>query len=154
MRLGTPIAIHNMELIRRGDTMGCFYVESPPRGSAQEVVAGCPRQTSPGRRFEYLSCPLDHPAAANVFADEFVRRAHGQRYTSLILSSRGPAETLGSWCTGDVMKAVALGGFSVEDGDHSERSSVRNTSHDTPRLPAQFSGGTVLGTAVIDHIWR
>ena len=73
------------ELIRRGETMGCFYVESPAtRLLLKKLWAGMP----PDRRaaadvFEYLVVvsSLIRPAA-NTFVEEFVRRAHGQRYTS------------------------------------------------------------------------
>ena len=111
------------ELIRRGDTMGCFYVESPAtRLLLRKLWAGMP----PARRaqadvFEYLVVvsSIIRPAA-NVFADEFVRRAHGQRYRSLHpLLDEVLAETHGIMVyQEDVMKvAVALGGFSIEDGD-------------------------------------
>jgi DNA-directed DNA polymerase III PolC len=111
------------ELIRRGDTMGCFYVESPAtRLLLKKLWIGMP----PARRanadvFEYLVVvsSIIRPAT-NVFADEFVRRAHGRPYTSLHpLLDEVLAETLGIMVyQEDVMKvAVALAGFSVEDGD-------------------------------------
>ena len=119
-----PLSDHaTNELIRRGDTMGCFYVESPAtRLLLRKLWAGMP----PARRaqadvFDYLVIvsSIIRPAA-NVLADEFVRRAHGQRYRSLHpLLDEVLAETLGIMVyQEDVMKvAVALGGFSVEDGD-------------------------------------
>ena len=71
--------------------------------------------------FEYLVAvsSIIRPAA-NVFADDFVRRAHGQPYRALHpLLETVLAETHGIMVyQEDVMKvAVALGGFSVHDGD-------------------------------------
>jgi error-prone DNA polymerase len=151
------------ELIRRGDTMGCFYVESPAtRLLLRKLWAGMP----PVRRaqsdvFEYLVIvsSIIRPAA-NVFADEFVRRAHGQRYRSLHpLLDEVLAETLGIMVyQEDVMKvAVALGGFSVEDGDQLRK--VLSKKHKARQLrdyKRQFyEGGSARGVQrpVIDTIW-
>lgn len=111
------------ELIRRGESMGCFYVESPAtRLLLRKLWVGMP----PDRRaaadvFEYLVVvsSLIRPAA-NTFTEDFVRRAHGEHYTSPHpLLDEVLAETHGIMVyQEDVMKvAVALGGFSVEDGD-------------------------------------
>ncbi len=152
-----------IELIRRGDTMGCFYVESPAtRLLLKKLWAGMP----PARRaqvdvFEYLVVvsSIIRPAA-NIFADEFVRRAHGQRYTSVHpILDEVLAETLGIMVyQEDVMKvAVALGGFSVEDGDQLRK--ILSKKHKERQLRdyrQQFSAGaTVRGLRqhVIDHIW-
>ena len=143
--------------------MGCFYVESPAtRLLLKKLWAGMP----PARRaqvdvFEYLVVvsSIIRPAA-NVFADEFVRRAHGQRYTSLHpILDEVLAETLGIMVyQEDVMKvAVALGGFSVEDGDQLRK--ILSKKHKERQLRdyrQQFSAGaTVRGVRqqVIDHIW-
>ena len=96
--------------------------------------------------------------AANVFADEFVRRAHGQRYRSLHpLLDEVLAETHGIMVyQEDVMKvAVALGGFSVEDGDQLRK--VLSKKHKARQLrdyQQQFYEGASargLGRPVIDH---
>ena len=143
--------------------MGCFYVESPAtRLLLKKLWAGMP----PARRaqadvFEYLVVvsSLIRPAA-NVFADEFVRRAHGQRYTSLHpILDEVLAETLGIMVyQEDVMKvAVALGGFSVEDGDQLRK--VLSKKHKERQLRDYrqqfYAGATVRGVRqqVIDHIW-
>jgi DNA polymerase III alpha subunit len=98
--------------------------------------------------------------AANVFADEFVRRAHGQRYQSLHpLLDEVLAETHGIMVyQEDVMKvAVALGGFSVEDGDQLRK--VLSKKHKARQLhdyQRQFyQGATIRGVKqhVIDSIW-
>ncbi len=151
------------ELIRRGDTMGCFYVESPAtRLLLKKLWVGMP----PTRRavadvFEYLVVvsSIIRPAA-NVFADEFVRRAHGQRYESLHpLLDEVLAETHGIMVyQEDVMKvAVALGGFSVEDGDQLRK--VLSKKHKARQLrdyQRQFyEGATIRGVQqhAIDAIW-
>ncbi|MGE3152005.1 MAG: DNA polymerase III subunit alpha [Nitrospiraceae bacterium] len=151
------------ELIRRGDTMGCFYIESPAtRLLLKKLWTGMP----PARRaqadvFEYLVVvsSIIRPAA-NVFADEFVRRAHGRPYTSLhpVLDDV-LAETHGIMVyQEDVMKvAVALGGFTVEDGDQLRK--VLSKKHKERQLQdyqRQFYAGAAargVRQPVIDQIW-
>lgn len=150
-------------LIRRGETMGCFYVESPAtRLLLKKLWAGMP----PERRavadvFEYLVVvsSLIRPAA-NTFTEDFIRRAHGESYTSPhpalddIL-----AETHGIMVyQEDVMKvAVALGGFSVEDGDQLRK--VLSKKHKARRLrdyQVQFYKGAIsrgVELPAIDAIW-
>lgn len=151
------------DLIRRGETMGCFYVESPAtRLLLKKLWAGMP----PARKavadvFEYLVVvsSIIRPAA-NVFADEFVRRAHGQRYRSLHpLLDDVLQETHGIMVyQEDVMKvAVALGGFSVEDGDQLRK--VLSKKHKARQLrdyQRQFyEGARIRGVQQlsIDAIW-
>jgi error-prone DNA polymerase len=151
------------ELIRRGETMGCFYVESPAtRLLLKKLWAGMP----PDRRaaadvFEYLVVvsSLIRPAA-NTFTEEFVRRAHGKRYTSPHpLLDEVLAETHGIMVyQEDVMKvAVALGGFSVEDGDQLRK--VLSKKHKARQLRdycRQFYEGALargVELPVIDAIW-
>jgi len=151
------------DLIRRGETMGCFYMESPAtRLLLKKLWVGMP----PDRRavadvFEYLVVvsSIIRPAA-NVFADEFVRRAHGQRYRSLHpLLDDVLHETHGIMVyQEDVMKvAVALGGFSVEDGDQLRK--VLSKKHKARQLrdyQRQFyEGATIRGVQqhALDAIW-
>ncbi len=151
------------ELIRRGETMGCFYVESPAtRLLLKKLWAGMP----PDRRavadvFEYLVVvsSLIRPAA-NTFTEEFVRRAHGKRYTSPHpVLDEVLAETHGIMVyQEDVMKvAVALGGFSVEDGDQLRK--VLSKKHKARQLrdyQRQFYKGALargVTLHVIDAIW-
>jgi error-prone DNA polymerase len=151
------------DLIQRGETMGCFYVESPAtRLLLKKLWGGMP----PERRavadvFEYLVVvsSLIRPAA-NTFTEDFIRRAHGDPYTSPhpildeILS-----ETHGIMVyQEDVMKvAVALGGFSVEDGDQLRK--VLSKKHKARRLrdyQMQFYNGAMsrgIELPVIDATW-
>jgi len=151
------------DLIRHGETMGCFYVESPAtRLLLKKLWAGMPpARCAVADVFEYLVVvsSIIRPAA-NVFADEFVRRAHGQRYQSLHpLLDEVLAETHGIMVyQEDVMKvAVALGGFSVEDGDQLRK--VLSKKHKARQLrdyQRQFyEGATARGVQqhVIDAIW-
>ena len=151
------------DLIRRGETMGCFYVESPAtRLLLKKLWAGMP----PERRavadvFEYLVVvsSIIRPAA-NVYADEFVRRAHGYRHRPLHpLLDQVLAETHGIMVyQEDVINvAVALGGFSVEDGDQLRK--VLSKKHKARQLrdyQRQFyEGAWARGVqcSVIDAIW-
>ncbi len=152
------------ELIRRGETMGCFYVESPAtRLLLKKLWAEMP----PARQavadvFEYLVVvsSLIRPAA-NTFVDNFIRRAHGEPYTSPHpVLDEILAETYGIMVyQEDVMKvAVALGGFSVEDGDHLRK--VLSKKHKARRLrdyQVQFYKGAMsrgVERSVIDAIWN
>ena len=151
------------ELIRRGETMGCFYVESPAtRLLLKKLWTGMP----PARRasadvFEYVVVvsSIIRPAA-NVFANEFVRRAHGRPYTSLHpLLDDVLAETLGIMVyQEDVMNvAVALAGFSVEDGDQLRK--ILSKKHKERQLRDYqrrfYDGASAQGLrqAVIDQVW-
>lgn len=154
---------HTNELIRRGETMGCFYVESPAtRLLLKKLWAGMPLdRRAMADVFEYLVVvsSLIRPAA-NTFTEEFVRRAHGERYTSPHpLLDEVLAETHGIMVyQEDVMKvAVALGGFSVEDGDQLRK--VLSKKHKARQLRdycRQFYEGALargLELPVIDAIW-
>ena len=151
------------DLIRRGETMGCFYVESPAtRLLLKKLWGGMP----PERRavadvFEYLVVvsSLIRPAA-NTFTEDFIRRAHGEPYTSPHpFLDEILAETHGIMVyQEDVMKvAVALGGFSVEDGDQLRK--VLSKKHKARRLrdyQLQFYKGAMsrgVERSVIDAIW-
>jgi error-prone DNA polymerase len=151
------------ELIRRGDTMGCFYVESPAtRLLLKKLWAGMPSaRRAVADVFEYLVVvsSMIRPAA-NVYADEFVRRAHGYRHRPLHpLLDEVLAETHGIMVyQEDVMKvAVALGGFSVEDGDQLRK--VLSKKHKVRQLrdyQVQFYKGAMsrgVECSVIDTIW-
>jgi error-prone DNA polymerase len=151
------------ELIRQGETMGCFYVESPAtRLLLKKLWGGMPlHRRAVADVFDYLVVvsSLIRPAA-NTFTEEFVRRAHGHRYRSPhpmlddILS-----ETHGIMVyQEDVMKvAVALGGFSVEDGDQLRK--VLSKKHKARQLRDYYhqfyEGAAARGCsrAVIDQIW-
>lgn len=151
------------DLIRRGDTMGCFYVESPATRLLLKKLWTTmpPTQRTRADVFEYLVAvsSIIRPAA-NVFADDFVRRAHGQPYRSLHpLLTTVLAETHGIMVyQEDVMKvAVALGGFSVHDGDQLRK--ILSKKHKERQLrdyQRQFYTGAAarqIPRPVVDQVW-
>jgi len=151
------------DLIRRGDTMGCFYIESPAtRLLLKKLWTTMPlAQRARADVFEYLVAvsSIIRPAA-NLFADDFVRRAHGQPYCALHpLLKTVLAETHGIMVyQEDVMKvAVALGGFSVHDGDQLRK--ILSKKHKERQLrdyQRQFYSGAAarqISRPVVDQVW-
>lgn len=151
------------DLIRRGDTMGCFYVESPATRLLLKKLWTTmpPAQRARADVFEYLVAvsSIIRPAA-NVFADDFVRRAHGQPHRSLHpLLETVLADTHGIMVyQEDVMKvAVALGGFSVHDGDQLRK--ILSKKHKERQLrdyQRQFYTGAAarqIPRSVVDQVW-
>jgi error-prone DNA polymerase len=162
--LWDPISdVDTQELIRRGETMGCFYVESPAtRLLLKKLWTNMPpAQRAVADVFEYLVAvsSIIRPAA-NVFSDDFVRRAHGEPYRSKHpLLDDVLAETHGIMVyQEDVMKvAVALGRFSVHDGDQLRK--VLSKKHKARQLrdyQQQFYQGASsreIPRPVVDHVW-
>jgi error-prone DNA polymerase len=150
-------------LLRRGDTMGCFYVESPAtRLLLKKLWTTMPTvQQALADDFEYLTIvsSIIRPAA-HPFADDFIRRAHGQPYLALHPTLQDAlSETFGIMVyQEDVMKvAVALGGFSIEDGDQLRK--ILSKKHKERQLhdyQRQFCAGALArgaGRRAIEEIW-
>ena len=115
--------VPTQSLIRRGDTIGCFYIESPAtRLLLKKLWTGMPRERREvADLFEYLVIvsSLVRPAA-NRYIREFVRRAHGHPYEPLHPQLEEVLkETHGIMVyQEDVTKvAMALAGFNIEDAD-------------------------------------
>jgi len=98
--------------------------------------------------------------AAHRFADDFIRRAHGQPYRALHPTLHDAlSETFGIMVyQEDVMKvAVALGGFSIEDGDQLRK--ILSKKHKQRQLrdyQQQFCAGALARGAelrAIEQIW-
>ena len=111
------------DLITQGDTIGCFYIESPATRLLLKKLWGDMPAERAGQLdvFEYLVMvsSLVRPAA-NHFVDEFVRRAQGKPYQSWHPTLESILrETHGIMVyQEDVTKvAMALADFSVEDAD-------------------------------------
>lgn len=111
------------DMIRRGDTIGCFYVESPAtRLLLRKLWSGMPddrRATADVFDYLVIVSSLVRPAAI-TFVQDFIRRAQGEPYEPLHPSMRSIlAETFGIMVyQEDVTKvAMALAEFSVEDAD-------------------------------------
>jgi error-prone DNA polymerase len=151
-------------LIRAGDTMGCFYVESPAtRLLLKKLWGGMPRAlAAKADVFEYLTVvsSLIRPAA-NHFIDEFLRRAHGEPHKPLHPALEEMLqETHGILVyQEDVTKvAMALAGFSIEDADQLRK--VLSKKHKEKKLRdyyAQFVEGASrrgVTPTVIREIWE
>ncbi|HZS11429.1 MAG TPA: DNA polymerase III subunit alpha, partial [Nitrospirales bacterium] len=151
------------ELIRRADTIGCFYIESPAtRLLLRKLWGGMP----PVRRatadvFEELVVvsSLVRPAA-NPFIEEYIRRAHGASHAPLHpIVEDVLAETHGIMVyQEDVTKvAVALADFSIEDADQLRK--VLSKKHKERQLRdyrAQFYRGALAKgapPAALDTLW-
>ena len=150
-------------LIKQGDTIGCFYIESPAtRLLLKKLWGGMPVQR--GARldvFDYLVMvsSLVRPAA-NHFVDEFIRRAQGRPYDpwhprlkSILKDTHGIMVY-----QEDVTKvAMALADFSVEDADQLRK--VLSKKHKAKQLRdyyRQFCGGAAkngVSARVIASIW-
>ncbi|HEU4685134.1 MAG TPA: DNA polymerase III subunit alpha [Nitrospira sp.] len=151
------------DLIRRGDTIGCFYVESPAtRLLLRKLWTGMPPdRLAAADVFEYLVIvsSLVRPAAI-TFVNEFVRRAHGEPHDPLhpVLESI-LEETHGIMVyQEDVTKvAMALAGFSLDDADQLRK--VISKKHKQRQLRDyyhQFCRGAARSGAApetIDKIW-
>lgn len=150
-------------LIRQGNTIGCFYIESPAtRLLLKKLWGGMPAHRLPHVDvFEYLVMvsSLIRPAA-NPFVEEFIRRVHSgrrdpwhPRLTSILHETHGIMVY-----QEDVTKAaMALADFSIEDADQLRK--VISKKHKEKQLRdyhAQFCLGAArngVPPATIDRIW-
>ncbi|MEP6887732.1 MAG: DNA polymerase III subunit alpha [Nitrospirales bacterium] len=151
-------------LIRRGNTIGCFYIESPAtRLLLKKLWDGMPAHRLPHVNvFEYLVMvsSLVRPAA-NPFIEEFIRRAQGAPdHPWHPLLKPILADTHGIMVyQEDVTKvAMALADFSVEDADQLRK--VISKKHKEKQLRdyyAQFCAGAAKNgatPATIELIWK
>jgi len=142
------------DLIRRGDTLGVFYVESPAMRLLQ--------QKAKTGDFEHLviHSSMIRPAA-NEYIREYVRRLHGGAYEPLhprleeILK-----ETYGILCyQEDVSKvAMALAGFDVVDADRlrkilSKKDRAKKLEDYRQKFYAGCRANGLTGET-IDKIWQ
>ncbi|MEO7861225.1 MAG: DNA polymerase III subunit alpha [Nitrospirales bacterium] len=159
-----PLTDHQtQQLIQRGETIGCFYIESPAtRLLLRKLWTGMPAdRRARADVFEYLVIvsSLIRPAA-NRFIQEFVRRAHGGAYRPLhSLVEDVLVETHGIMVYQEDVTKVAMGlaGFSVEDGDQLRK--ILSKKHKERRLrdyQHQFiDGARARGVDVrtIERVW-
>jgi error-prone DNA polymerase len=150
-------------LIQRGETIGCFYIESPAtRLLLRKLWVGMPvARRAHADIFEYLVIvsSLVRPAA-NRYIREFVKRAHGAWYPPIHpLLETVLAETHGIMVyQEDVTKvAMALAGFSVEDADQLRKVlSKKHKEHQLADYKLQFYHGARargLSISKVDAIW-
>jgi error-prone DNA polymerase len=152
------------EAIRCGDTIGCFYIESPAtRLLLRKLWTGMPLH----RRkqldvFDYLVMvsSLVRPAT-NAFVEEFIRRAQEGSCAFWHHTLRGVLDETHGIMTyqEDVSKvAMALADFSVEDADQLRK--VISKKHKQRQLQdyyQQFCRGAERNDAspeTIDRIWK
>ncbi len=151
-------------LIQRGNTIGCFYIESPAtRLLLKKLWGGMPaHRLSHVDVFEYLVMvsSLVRPAA-NPFIEEFIRRAQGAPDPPWHpLLKQILQETHGIMVyQEDVTKvAMALADFSVEDADQLRK--VISKKHKEKQLRdyyVQFCAGAAKNgatPATIELIWK
>ncbi len=152
-----------LDLIRNGDTLGCFYVESPAtRLLLKKLWTRMPAERRESADvFDYLVIisSLVRPAAIS-FVDQIVRRAHGAPYEPLHPSLADIlADTHGIMVyQEDVTRvAIALAGFSVDEAD--ELRAVVSKKRMDRRLGEfceRFSRGALargVSSAVVDTVW-
>lgn len=151
-------------LIQRGDTIGCFYIESPAtRLLLKKLWAGMPAHRLPHVDvFEYLVMvsSLVRPAA-NPFIEEFIRRAQGAPdppWHPLLKEILEDTHGIMVYQEDVTKVAMALAGFSVEDADQLRK--VISKKHKEKQLRdyyAQFCLGAAQNgatPAAIDLIWK
>jgi DNA-directed DNA polymerase III PolC len=151
------------DVIRRGDTIGCFYIESP---ATRLLIKKLWDRMPPDQRatadvFENLVIvsSLVRPAAIS-FVQEFVRRAHGKPYQSLHrLIEPILKETYDIMVYQEDVTRVAmnLADFSLEDADQLRK--VISKKHKARQL-RDYHEKFCLGAAkhgaspeVIDKVW-
>ena len=152
------------DLIRRGDTIGCFYIESPAtRLLLRKLWVGMPpHRLAEVDVFEYLVMvsSLVRPAT-NLFVDEFVRRAREGSCIDWHDKLKGVLEETHGIMTyqEDVSKvAMALADFSVEDADQLRK--IISKKHKEQQLQdyyQQFCRGAERNGALpemIDRLWK
>lgn len=142
------------ELIRKGQTVGIFYVESPAtRQLLKKMKTG---------DFEHLviASSIIRPAA-NKYIREFVKRLHENTYTPLHpLIAETLKETLGIMVYQEDVSRVAidLAGFSVEEADFFRKIISRKDRehHLADYKDRFFSGGRIKGVPdkVLEEVWN
>ena len=150
-------------LIRQGNTIGCFYIESPAtRLLLKKLWGGMPEHRLPHVDvFEYLVMvsSLIRPAA-NPFVEEFIRRAQSGRrdpWHPLLQSILDETHGIMVYQEDVTKTAMALADFSVEDADQLRK--VISKKHKEKQLRdyhAQFCTGAArkgVPAATIDRIW-
>ena len=147
------------ESIRCGDTIGCFYIESPAtRLLLRKLWLSMP----PHRRaeadvFEYLVMvsSLVRPAT-HLFVEDFIRRAHAGIRPSLHPKLDGVLDETHGIMTyqEDVTKvAMALADFPIDDADQLRK--VLSKKHKAKQLQdyrTQFFNGAVKNGATLDVV--
>lgn len=142
-----------LELIRRGDTMGVFYVESPAMRQLQQ-------KTRRGD-FEHLviHSSIIRPAA-NRYIQEYIRRLHGAPYQPLHPDLRETlAETYGILVYQEqvVQTAMILAGFDWAEADGLRKVLSKKSTQQLSHYHQRFRDGCLrrgVSKEVVDSIWE
>jgi error-prone DNA polymerase len=151
------------ESIRRGDTIGCFYIESP---ATRLLLRKLWSRMPPHRRavadvFEYLVMvsSLVRPAT-NPFVEEFIRRAHEGSCPVWHDKLKGILDETHGIMTyqEDVSKvAMALADFSIDDADQLRKAlSKKHKAKQLQDYRTQFVRGTTkngVPRETIETLW-
>jgi len=156
--------VATQDLIRCGDTIGCFYIESPAtRLLLRKLWVGMPsHRLTEADVFEYLVMvsSLVRPAT-NLFVDEFIRHAHKDSRIVWHDRLKGVLDETHGIMTyqEDVTKvAIALADFSIDDADQLRK--ILSKKHKAKQLEdyrVQFYNGATKNGApleTIDEIWK
>ena len=112
-----------IEMLKRGDSMGVFYIESPAMRQLQ-------KKTLKGDFDSHCYSLLNHSSrAANRYISEYVKRVHTKKWTPIHpLVEEVLQETYGIMCyQEDVSKiAIVLAGFSEHDADQLRKVIAKN----------------------------
>lgn len=160
-----PIADEKTEdTIRRGDTIGCFYIESPAtRLLLKKLWTKMPeklRQTADVFDYLVMVSSLVRPASIR-FVNDFVRRAHGESYVPLHEElEKTLTDTHGIMVYQEdvTLVARALAGFSLADGEQLRK--ILNKKHKRLQLRDYcerfYRGAAKKGVSPeeIDTIWE
>ncbi len=146
--------LRTQDLIRRGDTVGVFYVESPAMRQLQEKT-----RTGDFERLVVHSSIIR--PAANTYIREYVRRLRGGAYRSIHpLMGEIMPETFGIMVyQEDVAKvAIAMAGFDAASADDLRK--ILSKKHKERRLADYrerfYNGAASRGFAreVVDAVWE
>ncbi|HBP16505.1 MAG TPA: DNA polymerase III subunit alpha [Planctomycetes bacterium] len=140
------------EMLARGETMGCFYVESPAMRQLQS--------RSQRGDFEHLviHSSIIRPAA-NAFIREYLRRLHGGPWEPLHPRlERILQGTLGLTAYQEDLArlAIELAGFSAHEGDGLRKVLSRKSDLRLADVRARFAAGARergLSEGLIDSVW-
>ncbi|MGE0707408.1 MAG: DNA polymerase III subunit alpha [Planctomycetota bacterium] len=139
-------------MLARGETMGCFYVESPAMRALQ--------QRSGRGDFEHLviHSSIIRPAA-NAFIREYLRRLHGGPWAPLPRLERILQGTLGLTAYQEDLArlAIELAGFSAHEADGLRKVLARKSDLRLRDVRARFQAGAAareVPPAVVDEVWQ
>ncbi len=144
------------DLLRRGQTLGCFQVESP--GMRNLVV----RMEARTQEDAMVALSLIRPGpAGSGMKDAYVRRRRGEEPTPVVHASfdgllRGTYGVM-LYQEDALRVAAAVGGFDLAQADGLRRAlSKKRAPDDLPRMEAAFHAGAVargVPREVAAHVW-